>query len=144
MGQHRPGAHFSDRRWLNGIGLAPGSAFTSDELACYAAVTEAGCLHKPVVLSNLKTTLGGAVHARTCRKYAANCLGAFACRFDQRLGLRDLVASLVADVARCAPANAPVVRTSTETLFQSGGHMMRRLTRQTLARQSSCIGVFLH
>ena len=59
--------------------LAPGSAVFSDGLACFGAVTEAGCSHQPTViagrkpkevpefkwintvLSNLKTTLSGCV-----------------------------------------------------------------------------------
>ena len=115
--------------------LMPGSVVTSDGLACFAAVTDAGCLHTPVVvgdrkprdlpqfkwvntvLGNLKTTLAGAFHSLKYRKYAASYLGAFAYRFNRRFDLRDLVARLVVDVARCAPAKERVVRASAETHF---------------------------
>ena len=61
--------------------LAPGCIVTSDGLACFAGVTEAGCQHQAVivgtrkpedvpefswvntVLGNLKTSFGGAYHA---------------------------------------------------------------------------------
>ena len=76
--------------------LAPGADVLSDGLACFAAVTEAGCTHraevvgqrKPrdlpqfkwvnTVLGNLKTMLSGAYKAFGDRKYADRYLGAFA------------------------------------------------------------------
>lgn len=99
--------------------LRPGSTVHSDGLGCFAAVTEAGCIHVPTVvgsakprdlpnfkwvntvLGNLKTTLAGAFHALKYRKYAQHYLGAFAYRFNRRFDLRGLVARLVIDVARC-------------------------------------------
>ena len=66
--------------------LMPGSVVTSDGLGCFAAVTQAGCIHMPIVvgdlkprdlpqfkwvnsvLRNLATTLAGAVHSLNCRK----------------------------------------------------------------------------
>jgi len=68
------------KEWANAH-LAPGTVVTSDGLSCFAAVTDAGCVHLPTVvgdrkpsdlpefawvntvLGNLKTTLAGAHHA---------------------------------------------------------------------------------
>jgi transposase-like protein len=76
--------------------LVPGSLVSSDGLACFAAVADAGCTHEPIVvgglkprdlpefkwvntvLGNLKTTLAGAYHSLKYRKYAAHYLAAFA------------------------------------------------------------------
>ncbi len=78
--------------------LLPSAAVCSDGLACFTAVTGAGCLHYPMIvgtfkprdlpefkwvntmLGNLKTTLAGAFHALNYRKYATNYLAAFAYR----------------------------------------------------------------
>ena len=88
----------------------------SDGLACFAAVTEAGCNHrvqivgqrKPrdlpqfkwvnTVLGNLKTMLSGAYKAFAYAKYAERYLGAFAYRFNRRFDLAGLVARLIVDV----------------------------------------------
>ena len=88
--------------------LAPGSAVFSDGLACFGAVTEAGCSHQPTViagrkpkevpefkwintvLGNLKTTLSGCYHAFDFRKYATRYLAAFCYRFNRRFDLRSL------------------------------------------------------
>lgn len=69
--------------------LASGSTVLSDGLACFSAVTEAGCTHQPTVvagrkpkdmpefqwintvLGNLKTSLTGSYHAFDFQKYAA-------------------------------------------------------------------------
>ena len=112
--------------------LAPGTVVTSDDLGCFAAVVDAGCMHMPTavgalkprdlpefkwvntVLGNLKTTLAGAFHSLNYRKYAAQYLTAFAYRFNQRLDLRfdlrGLVARLIVDVALSKPAKETVVR----------------------------------
>lgn len=55
------------------------------------------------VLGNLKTTLAGAFHSLNYRKYGADYLAAFSYRFNRRFDLRDLIAELVVDVARCSP-----------------------------------------
>ena len=65
---------------------------TSDGLACFAAVTDAKCVHVPMVmgdlqprdlpefksvntvLGNLKTTLAGTFHSLKYRKYAGHYL----------------------------------------------------------------------
>lgn len=115
--------------------LLPDSEVLSDGLPCFAAVADAGCLHRPMVvgalkprdlpefkwvntvLGNLKTTLAGAFHALNYSKYAGNYLAAFAYRFNRRFDLRGLVARLIVDVARCKPAKESVVRTHAETRF---------------------------
>lgn len=115
--------------------LRPGSTVYSDGLGCFAAVTEAGCIHVPTVvgsakprdlpnfkwvntvLGNLKTTLAGAFHALKYRKYAQHYLGAFAYRFNRRFDLRGLVARLVIDVARCKPIKEKAVRSHAEAGF---------------------------
>jgi transposase-like protein len=97
--------------------LEPGSTVLSDGLACFAAVTRAGCQHEAIIvggrkpkemleflwlntiLGNLKTSLGGAYHAFGFAKYASRYLGAFAYRFNRRfqldrLPMRLLVAAI--------------------------------------------------
>jgi hypothetical protein len=98
--------------------LTPGADVLSDGLACFAAVTEAGCTHrvqivgqrKPrdlpqfkwvnTVLGNLKTMLSGAYKAFAYGKYAERYLGAFAYRFNRRFDLADLVVRLIVDEQR--------------------------------------------
>jgi hypothetical protein len=101
--------------------LAPGSAVFSDGLACFGAVTEAGCTHHPTVmagrkprevpefkwintvLGNLKTSLSGCYHAFDFRKYAARYLAAFCYRFNRRFDLRTLHQRLLVAAAGSAP-----------------------------------------
>jgi len=101
--------------------LAPASAVFSDGLACFGAVTEAGCSHQPTVmagrkpkevpefkwintiLGNLKTSLSGSYHAFDFRKYAARYLAAFCYRFNRRFDLRTLHQRLLIAAAGCAP-----------------------------------------
>jgi hypothetical protein len=108
--------------------LLPATVVTSDGLACFAAVTDAGCVHSPRVvgalkprhlpafkwvntmLGNLKTTPAGAFKALKFRKYAQTYLAAFAYRFNQRFDLRSLIATLIVDVARTRPIKEKVIR----------------------------------
>lgn len=101
--------------------MAPGSTVFSDGLACFAAVTEAGCTHHPTVvagrkpkdmpefqwintvLGNLKTSLSGSYHAFNFRKYATQYLAAFAYRFNRRFNLSTLPMRLIVAAARCGP-----------------------------------------
>jgi len=110
--------------------LLPNATVLSDGLACFAAVTEAGCIHTPKVvgalkprelpefkwvntlLGNLKTTLAGAFKALKFSKYAQAYLAAFAYRFNHRFNLRDLIATLIVDVARARPMPEKCVRGS--------------------------------
>jgi hypothetical protein len=108
--------------------LLPATVVTSDGLACFAAVTDAGCVHTPRVvgalkprhlpefkwintmLGNLKTTLAGAFKALKFRKYDQTYLAAFAYRFNQRFDLRGLIATLIVDVAKTRPVKEKVIR----------------------------------
>jgi hypothetical protein len=108
--------------------LKPGFVVLSDGLGCFAAVTDAGCIHLPrvmgtlkpkdlpefkwinTVLGNLKTTLSGAFHALKYRMYGQTYLAAVAYRFNRRFDLRGLVATLIADVARSKPVPEKVGR----------------------------------
>lgn len=111
--------------------LAPGTRVTSDGLACFAGVTQAGCIHMPTVvgaakpkdlpqfkwvntvLGNLKTTLDGTFHALDFAKYGQAYLSAFAYRFNRRFDLRTLLAECLVDVARCLPATEAVIKQKT-------------------------------
>ena len=115
--------------------LLPGTLVRSDGLACFAAVTDAGCIHLPTVvgdlkprdlpefkwvntvLGNLKTTLAGAFHALRYSKYGEHYLAAFAYRFNRRFDLRGLVARLIVDVVRAKPIKEQGVRAHAETRF---------------------------
>jgi hypothetical protein len=108
--------------------LAPGSTVFSDGLACFGAVTEAGCTHHPTVmagrkprdvpefkwintvLGNLKTSLSGCYHAFDFRKYAARYLAAFCYRFNRRFDLRTLHQRLLVAAAGSAPQPLRVIR----------------------------------
>ena len=121
-------------KWAS-ANLMPGSVVTSDGLGCFAAVTDAGCVHTPVVvgqlkprdlpqfkwvntvLGNLKTTLAGAFHSLNYSKYAENYLAAFAYRFNRRFDLRSLVMRLIVDVARTEPAKKDIITVHAEARF---------------------------
>ena len=106
--------------WAKG-NVAPGSVVFSDGLACFAAVTDAGCNHQPTVmagrkpkevpefkwintvLGNLKTSLSGCYHAFDFQKYAARYLAAFCYRFNRRFDLRTLHQRLLVAAAYAMP-----------------------------------------
>jgi hypothetical protein len=108
--------------------LKPGCVVLSDGLSCFAAVTDAGCVHIPravgtlkpkdlpefkwinTVLGSLNTTLSSALHALEYRKYGQTYLAAFTYRFNRRFDLRGLLATLIVDVARCKPVPERAVR----------------------------------
>ncbi len=108
--------------------LAPGSAVFSDGLACFSAVTEAGCSHHPTVmagrkpkdvpefrwintvLGNLKTSLSGCYHAFSFQKYAARYLAAFSYRFNRRFDLRTLHQRLLIAAATTTPQPLRILR----------------------------------
>ncbi len=115
------------RTWAR-ANLIPGASVLSDGLACFAAVTDAGCTHnfeivgqrKPrdlpqfkwvnTVLSNAKTMISGAYKAFGYAKYAGRYLGAFCYRFNRRFDLAGLVVRLVVDACRCAATPERVIR----------------------------------
>lgn len=108
--------------------LAAGSTVFSDGLACFAALSTAGCMHQPTVvggrkpkdlpefkwintlLGNLKTSLSGSYHAFDFRKYAARYLAAFSYRFNRQFDLRSLHTRLLVAAATCAPQPQRLIR----------------------------------
>jgi len=108
--------------------LAPGSIVSSDGLACFVAVTQAGCTHQRTVvgqrmpqdlpqfrwintvLGNLKTSLSGSYHAFAFRKYAARYLAAFTYRFNRRFDLSTLHQRLLVAATRCGPHPQRAIR----------------------------------
>ena len=100
--------------------LAPGCTVYSDGLACFNAVTMAGCAHQPTVvagrkpkdlpefqwintvLGNLKTSLSGTYHAFAFSKYALRYLAAFAYRFNRCFDLATLPQRLLIAVVHCS------------------------------------------
>jgi len=110
------------------VNLAPGSTVFSDGLACFSAVTDAGCAHRPTVmagrkpkdlpefqwintvLGNLKTSLAGSYHAFGFRKYAARYLAAFAYRFNRRFELETLHKRLLIAAVHCGPQSLRSIR----------------------------------
>lgn len=101
----------------------------SDGLACFAAVTQAGCQHEAIiargrkpkemleflwlntVLGNLKTSLAGAYHAFGFAKYATRYLAAFAYRFNRRFQLDKLPERLLAAAVTTTPRTLKWLRT---------------------------------
>jgi hypothetical protein len=108
--------------------LAQTSAVFSDGLACFGAVTEAGCTHHPTViagrkpkevpefrwintvLGNLKTSLSGSYHAFDFQKYAPRYLAAFCYRFNRRFDLRTLHHRLLIAAASSSPQPLRTIR----------------------------------
>lgn len=112
--------------------LAAGSTVYSDGLACFSAVTQAGCTHESTVvagrrpkdvpelqwintvLGNLKTSLSGSYHSFRFRKYAEQYLGAFAYRFNRRFDLSTLTQRLLVAAAQCVPHSQRSIRVVAE------------------------------
>ena len=105
----------------------------SDGLACFAAVSDAACLHLPTVvgarlprdlpefawvntvLGNLKTALAGAHHAFDYAKYAGDYLAGFTYRFNRRFDLRGIVPRLILDVTQAKPRPLRIIRENAES-----------------------------
>lgn len=101
--------------------LAPRARVVSDGLACFAAVTEAGCTHEPFVvgqlkpkdlpqfnainttLGNLKTAIAGTYHSFAFSKYSHRYLAEFAYRFNRRFDLAGLTQRLIVAAASTQP-----------------------------------------
>jgi transposase-like protein len=108
--------------------LSPGAQVLSDGLACFSAVTEAGCRHRAVVvggrkpkelpefewvntlIANVKTSLCGCYHAFDFAKYGARYLAAIAYRFNRRFNLRSLPKRLLVAAVDLAPLPAHRLR----------------------------------
>ena len=101
--------------------LAEGSTVISDGLACFNAVTEAGCIHDKIVcgggrssveepefywvntiLGNLKSALRSTYHAIR-PKYAQRYLSEFQYRFNRRFDLCELIPRLAYVALRTPP-----------------------------------------
>jgi len=101
--------------------LAPGSQVLSDGLACFRAVTTAGCSHQAIVtggkhpsdlpqfrwintlLGNLKTSFNGTFHAFNFDKYARRYLGGYCFRFNRRFSLAAMTERIANAVCCCMP-----------------------------------------
>lgn len=103
--------------------LAPTARVVSDGLACFMAVTRAGCRHEPVivartltgrsetlpcfrwvntVLGNLKTAIRGTCHAIR-RPYVPRVLAEFQWRFNRRADMAAMLDKLLDAAVRHAP-----------------------------------------
>lgn len=90
--------------------LQEGSIVISDGLKCFASVTQAGCIHKPVVvgqgqrstdlpcftwvntvLGNLKTAFSGTFHTFKAMKYAHRYLAETQYRFNRRFDMKAML-----------------------------------------------------
>jgi Zn ribbon nucleic-acid-binding protein len=99
--------------------LAPCTKVVSDGLACFRAVTVAGCVHEPqivgmkrkstempcfasvnTVLSNLKTAITGTYHSFKFKKYAHRYLAEAQYRFNRRFDLSAMLTRLLYAGAR--------------------------------------------
>jgi transposase-like protein len=110
--------------------LAIGCEVISDELACFRAVTEVGCLHQAVVvkgrhpkelpvfrwintvLSNLKTSFSGTFHALKFDKYADRYLGAFNYRFNRRFNLAAMTERVIHAICSCGARPERILRSA--------------------------------
>ena len=113
--------------------LSPGCVVVSDGLACFAAVADAGCQHRPFVVGarkprdlpqfkwvntivgNLKTSLGGTYHAFDFAKYGTRYLGAFSYRFNRRFRMDTIPLRLLAAATAIGPRPGPWLRLAEET-----------------------------
>ncbi len=101
--------------------LAPSCTVVSDGLACFRAVTEAGCKHVPIVtgggpdsmkheeftwintmIGNVKRSLNGTYH-KIGDKHLPRYLAEFCYRFNRRFNLADMFPRLAYVAVRTAP-----------------------------------------
>nr|MBP9655739.1 transposase [Rhodocyclaceae bacterium] len=101
--------------------LAPGTTVHSDGLACFAAVNQAGCTHRPTVMSgpgigrrrlaltwvdtmlgNVKNAIHGTYHAIR-EKHLPRYLAEYSYRFNRRFDLASMLARLAAAAAQTPP-----------------------------------------
>jgi hypothetical protein len=130
--------------------LEPGSAVLSDGLACFRAVTTAGCSHHAVVtggqhpkdlpafrwintlLSNLKTSFSGTFHALNFDKYARRYLGSCCFRFNRHFKMVEIAARIANAVCCCTPCTERDLR-----LAESYGQSSTRFVMSALEMASS-------
>lgn len=110
--------------------LEPAATIVSDGLACFGAVTAAGCKHEPVnvsktlhgrseklacfrwvntLLGNVKTALSGTMHAVRPR-YVFRYLAEFQYRFNRRFKLSEMLDRLAYVASRAAPRPYPILK----------------------------------
>ncbi len=101
--------------------LTPGTTVHSDGLACFAAVSKAGCAHRPTIMSgpgiarrrltltwvdtmlgNVKNAIHGTYHAIR-EKHLPRYLAEFSYRFNRRFDLASMLARLATAAARTPP-----------------------------------------
>jgi hypothetical protein len=108
--------------------LCPGTTVRADGLACFAGVTDAGCVHEPIIVGgrkpkdvpllhwvntvpgNVKTGLSGSYHAFDFGKYAERNLGANTYRFNRRLDPHALPGRLLAAAVATGPCPGRWIR----------------------------------
>jgi len=98
--------------------LSASATVISDGLACFRAVTDAGCSHTPTIvgknckstdiacfnwvntiLGNLKTAISGTYHAFDFEKYGTRYLAEVQYRFNRRKDLRGMLSRLISAAA---------------------------------------------
>lgn len=115
--------------WAQGH-IILGSTVITDGLACFNAVTDAGCKHiakvvgglKPkdlplfqwlnTILGNVKTGLSGTYHAFKFGKYGNRYMGEIAYRFNRRFHLQSLHQRLLVASVACAPCPERLLRSA--------------------------------
>lgn len=99
--------------------LVPFSKVVTDGLACFNAVTKAGCTHQKeivgkkrkstemecfnwvnTILGNLKTSITGTYHAFEFEKFAGRYLAEVQYRFNRRFDLRNMFSRLISTAVR--------------------------------------------
>jgi transposase-like protein len=119
----RPGRAFSSFaiRMLASTALEPGANIVSDGLACFTAVTQAGCIHASIktgsgkqaartpafkwvntALGNIKAALVGTYRA-VREKHVPRYLAEFEYRFNRRYHLETMIPRLAFVALRTAP-----------------------------------------
>lgn len=113
--------------------LAPSARIVSDGLACFRAVTKAGCAHEPViaarepqqaekipafrwvntVLGNLKTAIAGTLKS-IAKRYAFRYLAEFQYRFNRRFDLAHMLDRLASVAIRSAPRDYNMLKIAHE------------------------------
>jgi transposase-like protein len=106
---------------LAGAALTPGAEVVSDGLACFAAVTKAGCRHKAIVTGSgpkaaktptfkwVNTALGNvkaalvATYRAVREQHAARYLAEFEYRFNRRYDLGEMIPRLASVALATAP-----------------------------------------
>jgi len=106
---------------LAGTALTPGAEVVSDGLACFAAVTKAGCTHKAIVTGSgpqaaktptfkwVNTALGNvkaalvATYRAVREQHAARYLAEFEYRFNRRYDLGEMIPRLASVALATAP-----------------------------------------